>query len=535
MPTLFVGATVEIPTRAIPARLLRSIRDHLTFVPRRAGFGARRGAEPEPVLFYREEARRSVLVAPRGALREIRRRFDEFGVTVSFETAEIVSRPAGAREVGGGGISLRDYQHEAARALIDAVQGVAVMPCGAGKTTTASEALLATGEAAIVVAHTRDILDQWVETIERAGGARPSEVGTDNCSPLDPGEIRVAMVQTLTRMGRLADPVLGSAGALVLDECHHVPAATWMGLLERCPARFRWGLTATPERADGLGFALGHLLGPIVFRIATRALIDRGFLLAPTIVPVDSGWAPTDRHYPWFARCPSCARGQRVADRATFLAAGVRCQRCRTAISPTEPLSPGSLIYSRAVSDLSSDPDRVALVARLARLAARLGRVVLILLARKDACERVRAALSAFGVEAEVATGDVAKRDRRGSLDLIRSGEARVIIATQLADEGLDLPSIDCVINASPGRSGGRAKQRVGRSLRRAGLDPFVFEVVDRSEFEGQWMARLGAYRDEYGQRAIASPEPLSYERARDLLLAAHASDSPKGAPSLRF
>lgn len=535
MAVVEIGASITLATAGLPPALVRSIRDHLTFVPKRAAYGSKRGTKPDPVLFYAEDRRRGRMVLPRGSLSEIRSIFETHRVVMEFRVSEVVSRSGGQRTLGSLSISLREYQKEAVQRLLGGVQGIAVMPCGAGKTTTATAALLASGEAGIVVAHTRDILDQWIETIERVGGERPSEVSPTNASALAPGEIRVAMVQTLTRMGRLADPVLSSSGALVLDECHHVPAATWMEILSRCPARFRWGLTATPERSDGLGFALGHLIGPVRFRISTRELIDLGFLLPPTIVPVDSSWMPSERHYPWFVRCARCSKSTRIEDRSVFVATGGRCARCRSRLAPHSPIDSGRLLYARAVNDLSVDPRRVAIVARLARLASSLGRTVLVLLARKDACEVVRSALVGLGVSAEVATGDLSKQDRRESLDSIRSGEASVIIATQLADEGLDLPSVDCVINASPGRSGGRAKQRVGRALRRAGLDPLIFEIVDRGEFEGQWESRASAYADEYGARSLASRAPLSFERARSVLLSAHASEGVKRCAGLRF
>lgn len=535
MATIQIGATITLSLRELPSALVREIRDHLTFVPRRPAYGSRRGAKPDPVLFYSEDRPRGRMVLPRGCLSEIRTMFERRSIDIEFVVSEVVSRSVGRRSASSLSISLRDYQTAAVDRLLGGVQGIAVMPCGAGKTTTATVALLASGESGIVVAHTRDILDQWIETIERVGGVRPSEVSTDNCFELEPGEIRVATVQTLNRMGRLADPVLRSAGAMILDECHHVPATTWMEILSRCPARFRWGLTATPERSDGLGFALGHLIGPVQFRISTRELIDRGFLLSPRIVPVSSGWSPSERHYPWFVRCGRCSKSTRIEDRSVFVATGGRCARCRSRLSPASPIDPGRLLYARAVNDLSVDPRRVAIVSRLARLASSLGRTVLVLLARKDACVTVQRCLRDLGVEAEIATGDLSKRDRRSSLELIRTGRSNVIVATQLADEGLDLPSVDCVINASPGRSGGRAKQRVGRALRRAGLDPVVFEIVDLGEFEGQWESRASAYAIEYGPHSIESRVPVSFERARSVLLSAHASETPRSRAGLLF
>ena len=533
MAQVQVGSVIEFDVRSVPSSVIREIRAHLTFIPKRPPFGSRRGTQPEPVLFYRMD--RSRIVIPRGALTAVRRMLEAAGVQIQFEAGSVVSNAGPTRSLDSLGIRLRPYQMEAVDSIIGGVQGVVVMPCGGGKTTTAASAVLRTGEAAVVVAHTRDILDQWIETFERLSGVRPSEVGQGNLSALSPGEVRVAMVQTVDRLGRLADSVLGSAGALVLDECHHTPASTWMDVLARCPARYRWGLTATPERSDGLGVALDHLIGPVRFRIPTRVLIDQGYLLSPTIVPVDSGWQPTSVHYPWFVRCVRCGKNQRLEDLAAFESLGVRCSRCRSSIPSSEQTSPGKLLYSRAVNDLSLDPTRVAIVARLARLGKSFGRTVLILMARKDGCSAVRDALRSLGVSCEVATSDVRKADRRSSLDLIRSGEASVIVATQLADEGLDLPSVDLVINASPGRSSGRAKQRVGRALRKSGLDPLVFEVVDRGEFEGQWRARCAAYSTEYGSRTLVSADPLSFDRARSFLLSARACDKRKGRPALRF
>ena len=533
MLTIQIGSEVRLRTAALSPDVLRSIRNHLTFRPSKPAYGARRGSAPEPVLFYVEDP--TTMIAPRGALNQIRRLLAAHGIEHRFESSGVVSRPAPPRSLHDLGVQLRPYQVDAATMLLRKVQGVCVMPCGGGKTTTATAALLASGEPAIVIAHTRDILDQWRETIARIGGTEPLEVTADTCGPLHPGEVRVAMVQTLTNLGDAADAVLGSAGALVLDECHHAPATTWSALLSKCPARYRWGLTATPERSDGLGCSLEHLIGPVVYRIPTRTLIEQGWLLRPTIVPVDSGWMPADDHYPWTVRCLRCSKRTRIEDRGLFMAKGGRCARCRSRLSPTLPIDCGRLNYSKAVSDLSVDPRRVAIVTRLARLAAVTGRVVLVLLARKDACRVVRDALAELGVDAEIATGDLGKQTRRASLASIRSGQSSVIIATQLADEGLDLPSVDCVINASPGRSGGRAKQRVGRALRRAGADPLIFEIIDRGEFEGQWMARLDAYLSEYGSHSIPCGEPMSFESARSRLLSARVSETPKRRASLRF
>lgn len=535
MIKLTIASSIVVDVSQLEPQTARRLRSMLTYIPKTSTYGKPKSAKPKPVLLYTESQNRRTMTIPRGALADVRRAITDDGTQIQYEVSGVRSNVGTPCVPDDLAVSLRPYQIDAVRQMTDRVQGVVVMPCGGGKTTTASAALVCSGESGIIVCHTRDILQQWIETIDRVCMTKPEEVTKRNCSALSPGEIRVAMVQTLTKLGRLADPVLQSAGALVMDECHHVPAATWMRLLDRCPARYRWGLTATPERADGLGFALFDLIGPQIFKITTRELIDNGFLMEPTIVPVDSGWMPKHEHYPWTLRCPVCGTSHKITDRGLHAATGTRCRKCRSKIPAGSPTDSGPLLYSRAVSDLSVDPQRVAIVARLVRLAESLDRTVLVLLARKRACHVVAKQIRELGVQCEVATGDINKHARSGMLDSVRGGDCRVIIATQLADEGLDLPTVDCVINASPGRSGGRAKQRVGRSLRRSGKQPVVYEIVDRGEFEGQWMSRMSAYVHEYGRKVIYSAEPVAFADARSILLNAHTSDGSKPATDLLF
>jgi superfamily II DNA or RNA helicase len=123
--------------------------------------------------------------------------------------------------------------------------------------------------------------------------------------------------------------------------------------------------------------------------------------------------------------------------------------------------------------------------------------------------------LESMGVMAVAVTGDDNKSIRDRRLDDVRNGKTEVIIATQLADEGLDLPSLDCEINTSAGKDKGKARQRVGRTLRIGGKKPVVFEIVDSAEFKNQWQQRRKSYQQEYGN-CVISVEPISVQDAID-------------------
>jgi superfamily II DNA or RNA helicase len=56
-------------------------------------------------------------------------------------------------------------------------------------------------------------------------------------------------------------------------------------------------------------------------------------------------------------------------------------------------------------------------------------------------------------VSAAVLTGEVKRERRKVLLDEARAGELSVLVATSLADEGLDLPRLSRVFLAYPGRA----------------------------------------------------------------------------------
>jgi superfamily II DNA or RNA helicase len=92
------------------------------------------------------------------------------------------------------------------------------------------------------------------------------------------------------------------------------------------------------------------------------------------------------------------------------------------------------------------------------------------------------------------------KKERVEGIRRIASGDAQILFATQLADEGLDAPLLDAVILMTPQRSASRTIQRAGRVLR--ALDgkpqPLVIDLVDNEVGILRHQARsrfFGAYR----------------------------------------
>ena len=429
-------------------------------------------------LFYKETD--SHISVPRGAVLGIKKILTATGRPVKW-ISNVCTNGNERSRLEDLNISLRDYQKDCVSKMLSKVQGVVQMPCGAGKTTTGATAMILSGQSGLVLTHTKEILEQWINTIERISGKKVRSLSSQqrkiNWMPLRAGEIAVGMIQTISSKLKSIEKqdvkrFLESVGCVMTDEAHHVPAEQWRAIVTFISARFRWGLTATPERSDGLGFMLNIFIGPLLFKVSTKYLINKKYLQSPLIVPVSTKYEPQKTDYGF-------VRGER-----------------------------NTLNYTKAVSSLCKSKRRNKIICDLAINAKKLNRQVLILVSRKSNANLLQANLERRFTVSAVMTGDTKVSNRQLILNSFRKGKLKILIATQLADEGLDVPNIDCIVAASPAKHHARVLQRVGRALRLGSRQPVIFDLVDEREFRSQFFHRSRAYHKEYGN--VVMPENTS-------------------------
>ncbi len=401
------------------------------------------GATPEEICLV-EEHRDGTVYLPRGAVRMLREAAAAVGESVYFQdNRSLLSALAFPLTP-----TLREYQEEAAVAMTTNVQGYAHMPCGGGKTRLAVAVIGRVGQPAIVLVHTHDLLAQWCGALVEGLGIEP---GTITDGRVQPAGVTVATVQTLLSMEPSDLQRLGrSFGMVVVDECHHLPAATFRTVLSGLSGKYRFGLTATPTRADGLTPLIDLCIGPRLYQVTHEQLVAAGHLVLPEVVAVATGFASD------------------AEDHHGLLAA------------------------------LVTDATRNALIVDLAAGEARHGHAVLVLSARVAHCRLLAGLLAEAGVETDALTGGVPKPARTAILERFRSGDLRVLCATTLADEGLDVPTLSRLILATPARAEGRTIQRLGRLMRPHPdkQKPVLFDLVDDSPIaKSQYAARKRAYR----------------------------------------
>jgi len=460
VPVRFAGALRRMLTRPNPERNRRGYTDHL----------------PADVCYLRRSTRG--LIAPRGIASKLPGLARKHGVELRWDSRVVCAETPKPLDDEQLGFDLRLYQQTARDRMVRARQGYIVVPPGGGKTVIGCAAMARVGEAALVLVHTTDLADQWEETASRMGMSVRLVGGKGGPVPSsfnpEPGSVTVAMAQAITAAGPRGRSFVGLFGAVVSDECHHESAPTRLRTLDSCPARYRWGVTATPDRADGMGFVLPWQIGPELYRMPVKKLVEGGFLVVPRIVPVETGWIP----------------GQQFYD------------------------EDGSLLYAAALRSLCEDPLRTAGLAKVVVAAHRAGRRTLWLSPRVDAAGRWAGILRDHGVPCAAVTGKGAKGQRRLRIRQLREGSLTTLVATKLADEGLDVRALDCLITA-PGRASAPTTQRAGRVMRPEGRAPIVFDPVDGGPFRRAWSARARAYRSELG----VTPEgSVDYDGAVRLL-----------------
>lgn len=153
-------------------------------------------------------------------------------------------------------MELRDYQKEIIEKCrvafaSDYKRPLVVLPCGAGKTVCfIYMALRHKGNVAFLV-HRKELVDQ---TIKAFGGDLPPN-------------IYVGMIRSKLPF----EPTL-----LIIDECHHATAKTYLDVISKYPNAYMVGLTATPCRLDGS--ALGQVFDTLIVDVDTKWLIDNHYL-----------------------------------------------------------------------------------------------------------------------------------------------------------------------------------------------------------------------------------------------------------------
>lgn len=321
--------------------------------------------------------------------------------------------------------------------------GVLSLPCGFGKTTVALALSAHLKVRTMVVVHKEFLGNQWIDKIkEFCPGASIGRVQGDVFDIEK--DFVIALIQTLSQR-EFPLNALDSVGLLIVDEAHHIGAPAFSQFMFKMCPKYTLGLTATPERKDGLTRLLYWFLGPEFFRIERT---EQKTTKVETI------------HYddPAYKESPPVTRF-------------------------------GKINMAGMISKVTELSERNKLIVRTVRGALKESRKVLVLSDRREHC-----------FELQRLVGDSAKLYIGGmkESDLEESAKSSVVVATfQLAHEGLDIPTLDTVILATPKSD---IKQSIGRIMRETPGKknaPLIYDIADHwSVFFSMYRKRCAVYRE---------------------------------------
>ena len=163
--------------------------------------------------------------------------------------------------------SLNDIQIESTTTILTSIQkppygNMLVLPCGYGKTVCSIYIATKLKKKTIILVHKTFLIEQWIERIKQF--APTAKVGKIQQNIVEDGDFVVAMIQSIVRRNY---SILSEFGFCLVDECHHLAAPYFAKALKIIPAKFRLGLSATPERRDGLTQLLFYSMGEIAHKV----------------------------------------------------------------------------------------------------------------------------------------------------------------------------------------------------------------------------------------------------------------------------
>lgn len=325
--------------------------------------------------------------------------------------------------------------------------GVLSLPCGYGKTYCATK--IATdflGLCALVIVPTENLMDQWVEAIRCfVPGVRIGYIQRDHVDVKDKDFV-VSMLHSIA-LKDYGVQTFNRFGVVIYDECHHVASEHFSKSMMKLRTRFILGLSATPNRRDGLSHVFYKFMGPLFHkerRTGSNIVYIKKFSL-----------------YSNSENYQVLKMGNGITNTASM---------------------------TTAIAKL---PERNILIVFCIRHLIQQGRKILLLSSRREHLTTIKEMLDAEGIRHPI-TGKfitygfyygkkgMTKQAHRALLQA--SAKCDVVLGIDaIAKEGLDIPDLNTLIFGTP--PGIEIEQPVGRILRKfhKDLNPMVIDIVDNT------------------------------------------------------
>ena len=423
---------------SLTAQQQQNIRQSLTVKPTTNSKFAVGG---QPFSVYFESASRFYL--PRHWARE------QFGIEEANGMPEGLPLPSSAKFEG----EPFDYQEKILESFFKAdSNGLICVPCGKGKTFMALAIAARIGKRFLVVVDKEFLLNQWRQEMNSFfPGLRIGILQSNTCQVDEEYDCTICMIQTLVQRD-YTNSLFHGYGFTIFDECHHLGASNFSQALLKVQTKTMLGLSATPERDDGL----------------TKVFL-------------------------WYLGNPVYWEKRREAD-PTVQVRTVQFKTKDTAYTEEPVDYRGEVVMARLMTQIVNCPTRnQMLVKEILLLAAQAGRRILILSERKGHLEQLEEMLAASGHKMGYYIGGMKEAVREDA-----AANAKILLATYaMASEAMNIKTLNTVVLSSPRK---KIEQSVGRILRERPQErkvvPMIVDIIDsHGMYQGQYKKRRVFYR----------------------------------------
>jgi len=384
---------------------------------------------PKNILLYKRDVDK--LYLPYGLIDELKETIINSGYSVDLASTKPITLK--------GDVGLWGYQEEAVNKLVAARNGVLISPAGSGKTQIALGLIQRLGRRALWLTHTKDLVMQSMARAKKFFPEGDFGVIMDGRYELG-RDITFATVQSLHNRD-LAE-LKNAFNVVITDECHRICAkaeyiAMFYKILSALAARYKYGITATFHRSDGLEKVITYVLGDIAHMVEksqTQTLTARLEAISTSI----------EESFDYLA-------------------------------------SDGTLDYSKLLKYLTTNETRNKLIADIFN--SNLAHSGLILSDRLEHLSK----LMALCDEPEACcmlSGKSSMKERDAAFEDMRTGAKKLLFATySLAKEGLDIPRLSHLYLALPKKDYAVVTQSIGRIARpfEGKAEPTIYDFVDEN------------------------------------------------------
>lgn len=331
--------------------------------------------------------------------------------------------------------------------------GIIQLSVGAGKTVLAIYLSHLLKLKTLIIVHQEFLQDQWIERFKMFTDAK---IGTIRGTVIDieNKDVVIGMLQSIS-IKEYEDNIFKEFGLVIYDEVHHFGSRVFSRALMKTSTLYNIGLSATPERSDGLIKVVNWFVGDILYKMEKKynykVLVKKIFFRSNDIL---------------FKEKKNWIKGQ---------------------IRPN---------HIKMTENIMKNQARNKLMINCINCLKSMGRKVFVLSSRVEHLQILKNGVDLLIRQANEQhiynTYYYMGKSKKGERKMAEKDGDIIFATIQLAEEGLDISRLDTILIALPVKKEKTLIQSIGRILRNDKLEnltqiPTVIDISDILSIYRKW------------------------------------------------